>query len=131
MKIRMRTLRAGSREFKWTAEVCWYRDVKLEDRRCVRVRVWGGGKNGCMLLADLESTSSGPWGGVPDSSYPTPRDVRAITDYALEHGWGPAAIGGRHELRADAGMEIPGFRITEVGELCGAAAAPQSRRRAT
>src|ERR1700677_2201258 len=91
MKIRMRTLRAGSREFKWTAEVCWYRDVKLEDRRCVRVRVWGGGKNGCMLLADLESTSSGPWGGVPDSSYPTPRDVRAITDYALEHGWGPAA----------------------------------------
>jgi hypothetical protein len=113
MKTRLRTLRVGPREFRWTAELCGFYDIERNYHRCVRVRVWGGGKNGCTLRADLESTSPGPWGGVPDSSYPTPRIVRAIVDYALNHGWDPAVVGGRpHELGTDAGVELPGFRIT-------------------
>jgi len=81
----------------------------------VLIRVWGGGKNGQMLLADLESTAPpGPWGGVGDTSFPTPRDIRAIIDYALEHGWDPTAIGGRHELGADVEIEIQGFRFADL-----------------
>jgi hypothetical protein len=113
MKRLMRTMCIGVREFKWTAGIWWVRDAELEYHRCVRVRVWGGGKNGRMLQADLESTTPGPWGGVPDVSYPAPRDVRAIIDYALEHGWDPAVIGGCHELGTDVEIEIPCFRFTD------------------
>ncbi len=106
MKTRLRTLRIGAREFKWTAELC--------PPRCVRVRVWGGGKNGCVLRADLAATGEpGLWGDDPDSSYPTSGAVRAIVDYALDHGWDPAAIGGRYDLGTGAELEIPGFRITD------------------
>jgi hypothetical protein len=113
MRIRVRTLRIGTREFRWTAQACGYYDVESDYHRCVRVRAWGGGKNGCRLRADLESTDPGLWGGVPDASYPTPLAVRAIIDHALVNGWNPAAAGGWHELGVDAGVEIPGFRITE------------------
>lgn len=113
MKIRVRTLRTGTREFRWTAEVCGHYDIERDYHRCVRVRAWGGGKNGRRLLVDLESTNPGPWGGVPDSSYPTPGAVRAIIDYALVNGWDPAATGRWHELGIDAEVEIPGFRITD------------------
>jgi hypothetical protein len=112
MKIRVRTLRIGAREFKWTAELCGYYDIDRDYHRCVRVRAWGGGKNGRRLRVDLESTAPGAWGGVPDCAYPAPRSVRAIIDYALEHDWDPAAIGGCDELGTDAAVEIPGFRIT-------------------
>jgi hypothetical protein len=107
MRARLRTLRIGAKEFRWTAQ--------LGGPRNVRVRVWGGGKNGCMLRADLEATSdSGRWFDDPDAAYPTPRVVRAIVDYALDHGWDPAAIGGRHILGTDTKVEIPGFRITRL-----------------
>lgn len=114
MKIRLRRLRIGTREFRWTAEPCGFHDIRQDYHRCVRVRVWGGGKNGRMLRVDLESTDPGPWGGVPDSAYPAPNIVRAIVDYALDHGWDPLAAGGRpHELGTDAEAELPGFRITD------------------
>lgn len=113
MKVRVRTLLIGSREFRWTAEPCGHYDLDWDYHRCVRVRVWGGGKNGRVLRVDLESTESGPWGGVPDCAYPTPRVVRAIVDYALEHGWNPGAMGGRHEMGAESEAEIPGFRVTD------------------
>lgn len=72
MKVRVRTLRVGSREFRWTAELCGHYDLDRDYHRCVRVRVWGGGKNGRMLRVDLESTEPGPRGGVPDCAYPLP-----------------------------------------------------------
>jgi hypothetical protein len=86
MRGRLRTLRLGAREFRWTARLCGFADPGLDYRRCVRVRVWGGGKNGRVLRADLASVNQGPWAGVPDSSFPTPGAVRAIDD-ALRHGW--------------------------------------------
>jgi hypothetical protein len=115
LKRRLRTLRIGDVRYRWTAELCWYRDGGLEYHRCVRVRAWGRGKNGQVLCADLVSTSDpGPWGsGVTDVAHPTPRDIRAIVDYALAHGWDPAVAGGRYELRTDADPPVPGFRITD------------------
>jgi hypothetical protein len=113
MRGRLRTLRIGAREFRWTAQLCGFTDPRLDYHRCVRVRVWEGGKNGRVLPADLASVNQGPWADVPDSSYPTPGAVRATIDYALDHGWNPAATGGHHELRAGAGPEIPGFDVTD------------------
>lgn len=106
MKVRLRTLRIGAREFKWTAQ--------LGGPRNVRVRVWGSGKNGCMLRTDLEATSDcGSWFDDPDAAYPTPSIVRVIIDYALDHSWDPAVIGGRHILGTDEEVEIPGFRVAK------------------
>ena len=94
-------------EFKWTAELC--------PPRCARLRVWGAGKNGCMLRVDLASSAdSGLWGDDPDAAYPTPGVVRTIAEYALEHGWNPAVVGGRHVLGVDADLQIPGFHIIDL-----------------
>jgi hypothetical protein len=107
MKTRIRTLRIGAAEFKWTAELC--------PPRCARVRVWDGGKNGCMLRADLTSVEdAGLWGDDPDAAYPTPGVVRAVIEYALDHGWDPATVGGRHVVGIEAELQIPGFRVTDL-----------------
>jgi len=100
--------------YRWTAELRHDRDASLDFQRYVRIRVWGG-KNGQVLSADLVSTSEpGFWGsGVTDVAYPTPKDVRAIVDYALAHGWDPAVAGGRFELGPDAGLAVTGFRVTD------------------
>jgi hypothetical protein len=113
MRTRLRTLRIGAREFRWTAQISGFTGPGSGYHRCVRVRAWGGGKNGRALSADLASVDPGPWDGAPDSSYPTPGAVRAIIDHALHHGWDPAVTGGRHQLRADAELDIPGFRVTD------------------
>lgn len=110
MKVRVRTLRIGSREFRWTAELCGHYDLDRDYHRCVRVRVWGGGKNGRMMRVDLESTEPGPRGGVPDCAYPTPRVVRAIVDYALENGWalGPSVDGTKWGLTPERRYQASG-----------------------
>ncbi|HET7012730.1 MAG TPA: hypothetical protein VFI65_02395 [Streptosporangiaceae bacterium] len=114
MRRRLRTLRIGDVRYRWTAELCYDRDDSQDLHRCVRVRVWGAGKNGQVLSADLVSTSDpGPWGsGVTDVAYPTPKDVRAIIDSALAHGWDPATVGSRYELGPEAGPAVTGFRVT-------------------
>jgi hypothetical protein len=107
MRTRIRTLRIGAAEFKWTAQLC--------PPRCARVRVWGGSKNGCKLLVDLTSVEeAGLWGDDPDAAYPAPGVVRAIVDHALYHGWDPVAAGGRCVVGTDTGLEIPGFRVTDL-----------------
>ncbi len=53
-----------------------------------------------------------PGENATDVAYPTPKDIRAIVDYALAHGWDPTAAGGQHELGPEADLEVPGFRIT-------------------
>ena len=40
-----------------------------------------------------------------------PGYMGAIVDYALAHGWDPAAVGGRYELSPDAGLAVIGFRV--------------------
>jgi hypothetical protein len=114
VRLRLRTLRMGAVNYRWAAEVCNYRDITGEYFRCVRLRVWGGGKNSRVLHADLLSTSEpGPWGSATDVAYPTPRVVRAVVEYALANGWDPQAIGGRHRLDTEVELTIPGFRLTD------------------
>ncbi|MFF3251228.1 hypothetical protein ACFYWP_09490 [Actinacidiphila glaucinigra] len=113
MKLRMRTLRIGDAEFRWTAELCNYVDG-TDCYRCVRIRIWGGGKNGQVLRVDLVSTSdAGPWGHCTNGAYPTPGAVRKVVDHALAIGWDPATVGGRFLLTETAELEIPGFEVTD------------------
>jgi hypothetical protein len=69
------------------------------------------------VAADPDLASAGdaglPRGDAPDIAYPTPGVVRAIIEYALDHGWDPASVGGRHDIETDGGLEIPGFHVTD------------------
>jgi hypothetical protein len=120
MKARLRTLRIEPARYAWTAQMR-HLPVEGDCRRAIRVRVWGAGKNGCVLDADLLSTSeAGPWGYcATDTAFPTPRTIRILIDYALHHGWDPSRIGGRHVLVRQPGAEVlilPGFAI--IDQLC-------------
>jgi hypothetical protein len=114
VKSRMRTLWIGLAEFRWAGEISHY-DSGTDCHRCVRLRVWGGGKNGRVLRADLLSTTEpGPWGRcVTDDAYPTPGVVRKVVEYALDHGWTPTTIGGRFPLTDASDLELPGFVVTD------------------
>jgi hypothetical protein len=96
MGTRLRTLHLGARDFVWRSAI---RYVPGEGGclRSVRLRVWGEGKTSRVLQADLfPATPSDSW-------HPTPRDVRAVVEYALEHGWRPERRGGLFVLRATPG----------------------------
>ncbi|MBO2447084.1 hypothetical protein J4573_08285 [Actinomadura barringtoniae] len=112
MKTRLRKLHAHNREFAWTAKV---HHVKGRDcHSCVRLRVWGAGKNSRLLQADLLSRAVLPWGCATDDGYPTPKDVRAVIDYALANGWDPDLPSGTFYLtEADHTLELPGFILTD------------------
>ncbi|GAA4582569.1 hypothetical protein GCM10023194_17660 [Planotetraspora phitsanulokensis] len=113
VKTRIRTLRIGDQVFAWTGRV-GHTTGDGACRRYVRLRVWGGGKNGRPLQADLLSTfEGGPWGYcATDTAFPTPRDVRVVVDHALASGWDPAARGGVF-LVQDNPSALTGFVITD------------------
>ncbi len=101
----------------WRAEI---RHVSGEGdcHRCIRVRIWGAGKNGRALQADLLSKSWGtPWAAcATDGSYPAPRDVRALVEYAMENGWEPEIRGGTFMLTESehaSALEVPDFLLTD------------------
>lgn len=80
--------------------------------------MWGAGKNSQVLRVDLLSKSQlGPWGAcATDNTYPTPRDVREVVAYALDHGWDPEAAGGPFSLTESehgATFELTDFLITD------------------
>jgi hypothetical protein len=112
----LRKLRTGGREFVWKADIRHVRGER-DCHRCIRVRVWGGGKNSRALQADLLSKSWGsPWGAcATDGAYPTADDVRSLIGYALAHGWEPDAVGGTYVLaeREHMEFELPAFLLTD------------------
>ena len=81
LRTRLRRLHIDGRTFVWRAEI---RHVQGSGdcHRCVRVRVWGSGKNGQVLQADLLSLSwPSQWGAcTTDGTYPASADA----------GWGYA-----------------------------------------
>ncbi|MFI7641144.1 hypothetical protein [Nonomuraea sp. NPDC049400] len=111
----MRKLYAGGQEFVWSGRihhVAGNRDC----HRCVRLRVWGAGKNSRALEVDLLSKAVLPWGCATDSAYPTPKDVRKVIDYALLHGWDPDLAAESFFLSESehaAEFELTDFLITD------------------
>ncbi|WP_433436961.1 hypothetical protein [Nonomuraea sp. CA-141351] len=113
MRARLRKLYAGGREFVWSGRL-YHVAGDRDCHRCVRLRVWGAGKNSHALEADLLSKAILPWGCATDGSYPTPQDVRNVIDYALTHGWDPGLVGGTFFLsERDHAFELPGFLLTD------------------
>ncbi|WTY89366.1 hypothetical protein OG589_03020 [Sphaerisporangium sp. NBC_01403] len=92
--------------------------------RCIRLRVWGAGKNSRVLQADLLSKAVLPWGCATDGTYPTPKDVRTVIDYALTLGWDPDLVGGTFFLSENehaSEFELADFLLTDrLRELRGA-----------
>ncbi|MEV6828507.1 hypothetical protein [Amycolatopsis sp. NPDC051102] len=115
MRRRLRTLRVGERDYTWRATIGHVAGDGDEVHRCIRVRVWGAGKNSRALEADLLSKAVGDgWPAVAtDGSYPAPADVRCLVAHALTAGWEPAAPGGVFRLTEAHGLELPGFLITD------------------
>lgn len=115
MRRRLRKLRAGERDFTWRADIRSVRGDGVDLHRCIAVRVWGAGKNGNALTADLLSKSLGA-GWTPaatDDSYPASGDIRQLIEHALARGWNPDVRGGTYPLTEDAGVELPDFLITD------------------
>lgn len=115
MRTRLRRLRVGERDFTWRATIGHGDGDGVDSHRCVRVRVWGAGKNSRALEADLLSTamSVGWTPAATDGSYPTPADVRCLAEHALTLGWDPDAVGGTFRITERHGWELPGFLITD------------------
>jgi hypothetical protein len=117
MKTRLRKLYVGGRSCTWSARVC-HLQGEADCHRGIRLRVWGAGKNSRVLQVDLLSkTWPAPWGVcATDGAYPTSKDVRAVIDYALRHGWEPDAIGGRFLLTEGEhgeAFELDAFLLTD------------------
>lgn len=111
----MRRVNAGGRTFVWRAEI---RCVKGDGdcHRCIRLRVWGAGKNSRALQADLLSkTWPSQWGArAADGAYPDAADVRAVIALGIGLGWDPDAVGGTYLLsEGAAGWELEGFLLTD------------------
>ena len=90
-------------------------------RQSYTIPCWSGcaygaaGKTGACCARTLISSGDAGllWGDVPDIAHPTPGVVRAIIEYALDQGWEPASVGGRHDIESGAELEIPGFHFTD------------------
>lgn len=115
MRTRLRRLRAGDRDYAWRATIGAVSGDGVDLHRCLRVRVWGAGKNGRALEADLLSTatSAGWTPAATDGSYPASGDIRRLVEHALILGWDPDARGGTFLLTEENGLELPGFLITD------------------
>jgi hypothetical protein len=102
-KMPLRTIVVQGATFHWKAD--W---VYVEGIRTVRLRVWGGDKTSRQLHAHLIATFHTFRARVArgeievgwlnylyalDTAYVQPRDVRAIIEYALGHGWDPHTSG--------------------------------------
>ncbi|ROO88635.1 hypothetical protein EDD29_6309 [Actinocorallia herbida] len=116
MKTRLRRLRVGERDHLWTVGI-GHVPGPSDCHRCLRLRVWGGGKNSRPLAVDLLSvTGPSPWSAcATDNGYPTTRDVRAVIERGLALGWpvddrGGAFLLSEHDLPD---WDLPGFVVTD------------------
>jgi len=109
MRIRLRQLHVDARPFTWRAEIL---HVGSSGQRCIRVRVWGAGKTGRALQADLLPAPTGAE-AADDGAYPTADEVRAIVRHGLQLGWQPDERGGTFVLSGQnaAGFAVPGFTV--------------------
>jgi hypothetical protein len=110
--------------YRWQADWTYRADV-----RTLLLRIWGGDKTSQALHADLTTDWSGyaehiaaargrgesPPALVVDTSYVMPRDVRAIIEYGLAHGWDPTARGKPFLLTQADTPTLQGLKLTGVG----------------
>jgi hypothetical protein len=113
MKSRLRTLHVDGREYAWKADVRAAPGLDGRRHRCIRIRVWGGGKTGCVLQADVMERS-GPAQTEERYPYPTAADVRTLIDHGLRVGWVPATRGGTFQITSVADVALPSLVLTDL-----------------
>ena len=114
MRERLRKLHLDGREFTWTADIRPAPGADGRRHRYIRVRVWGAGKTGCVLQADLTET---PTPATPEETtyaYPSAAIIRQLVTWGLVAGWKPDQVGGIFRVTATAGPVLPGLTLVDV-----------------
>ena len=114
MRERLRKLHVDGREFAWKAEIRSAPGTDGRRQRYIRVRVWGAGKNSCVLQADMTELP------VPETSeettyaYPSAAIVRRLVSWGLEAGWTPEKVGGVFRVSSAVGPTLPGLGLVDL-----------------
>jgi hypothetical protein len=114
MRDRLRKLHFEGREFAWRAEIRAGPGADGRRRRYIRVRVWGAGKNSCVLQADLVER---PDPAAPDETtyaYPSAAIVLQLVAWGLAAGWTPEKVGGTFRVGSTVGPALPGLAIVDM-----------------
>jgi hypothetical protein len=113
VRSRLRKLHIDGREYVWKADVRAAPGPDGRRCRCIRIRIWGGGKTSCALQADVTERSR-PAQAEESYPYPTASDVHALIDHGLRTGWDPATRGGTFQVTSGADVTLPGFVLTDL-----------------
>jgi hypothetical protein len=113
MRSRLRTLHIDGGEYTWKADVRAAPGPDRRRHRCIRIRIWGGGKTGSVLQVDVTERPQ-PAPAVESYPYPAAADVRALIDHALRAGWVPQQRGGTFQITSGADVTLPGFVLTDL-----------------
>jgi hypothetical protein len=114
MRNRLRKLHFEGREFTWAAEIRAATGADGRRRRSIRVRIWGAGKNGCALQADMTEF---PVPTTPDETtyaYPSAAIVCRLVASGLAGGWAPEKVGGVFRLGSATGPVLPGLALIDL-----------------
>jgi hypothetical protein len=114
MKSKHRRIVVDGVAYRWNAR--WQYDI--DGRRVVTLTVAfeteppseGRAKprsTGPILRVNLAANSP----GYIDTSYTTPRDVRAVILFARQRGWAPAPRGGTFQIMPDHGLELDALAV--------------------
>ncbi|MEV4131920.1 integrase [Dactylosporangium sp. NPDC049742] len=114
MRSRLRKLHIDEQEYTWMAQIRAASGPDGRRHRCIRIRVWGAGRTGCALQADLTVRRQPVVAEEDAYPYPAAADVRALIDYGLRAGWKPQFRGGTFQVASAANMALPGFVVTDV-----------------
>jgi hypothetical protein len=106
-------LHIDGQEYTWKAVVRAAPGPDGSQRRCIRVRLWCGGRTGRALQADLMKRSQ-PTQTEQSYRYPAAADVRVLVDHGLRVGWVPATGGGTFQITSGADLNLPGFVFTDL-----------------
>lgn len=120
--MKLRTITINGVPFRWIAD--WGYDER--GVRTVRLRVWGGDKTRQALHAHLVATFHGlrqvvARGEIPlpttvvDDTNIRPREVRALIEYGLVHGWNPQASGKPFCLTAADPSPSDDLTLVDIG----------------
>ena len=113
MRERLRKLHLDDREFTWMADIRSAPGADGRRRRYIRVRVWGAGKTGCVLQADLTELPA-PTTEETTYAYPSAAIIRQLVTWGLAAGWQPEQVGGVFRVSAAAGPVLPGLGLVDV-----------------
>jgi hypothetical protein len=114
MRDRLRKLHFEGREFTWKADIRAAPGRDGRRHRYIRVRVWEGGKNGCVLQADLTEVPDPATSDETTYAYPSAAIVLRLVTWGLATGWTPDKVGGIFRVSSAPGPVLPGLAVVDV-----------------